>query len=168
MADHIYTQRVQEHRRVGERSGVLATPRVLSEEPGRGSLVRLREAGRGGACRTESAMKFDFVTAPPSLFRWFPPYPPRIRHASESLERQARAPLSAHQGKPARTGQARAPGREDCCARRQQRAGATRRVGGGQRLVAQRHAGRPARRPALASRTVERCCSFAPRPGSAA
>jgi len=26
MADHIYTQRVQEHRRAGERNGVRATP----------------------------------------------------------------------------------------------------------------------------------------------
>jgi protein-disulfide isomerase len=29
MADHIYTQRVQEHRRAGERSGVRATPAIF-------------------------------------------------------------------------------------------------------------------------------------------
>ena len=29
MADHIYTQRVQEHRRAGERSGLRATPAIF-------------------------------------------------------------------------------------------------------------------------------------------
>ena len=97
-----------------------------------------------------------------SLLVTLSPLSPRTAHAAESLERQARAPIRAHQGQPASTGPARARGAGDCRTRRQQGAGATWRVrGGGERHDTCRTHGPQPREPTGGCCRGQGCRAFA-------